>query len=44
WSDGDTNASRSITLSSNTALTAYFQSENDQGSEQPGGGGGGLEG
>ena len=39
WSDGDTNASRSITLSSNTALTAYFKSDSDTGEQEPGGGG-----
>ncbi|MCF2560233.1 hypothetical protein I6E23_09740, partial [Prevotella brevis] len=39
WSDGDTNASRSITLSSNTALTAYFKSDSGTGDQQPGGGG-----
>ena len=38
WSDGNTNASRTITLSSNIALTAYFKSDSDTG-EQPGGGG-----
>ncbi|OYP44891.1 hypothetical protein CIK89_04270, partial [Prevotella sp. P4-119] len=39
WSDGDTNASRSITLNSNTALTAYFKSDSDTGGQEPGGGG-----
>lgn len=38
WSDGNTNASRSLTLSSNTALTAYFKSNSDTGEQQPSGG------
>ena len=38
WSDGDTNASRSLTLRSNTVLTAYFKSDSDTGEQNPGGG------
>ena len=37
WSDGNTNASRSVTLNSNTTLTAYFKSDSDTGDQNPSG-------